>query len=248
MSSDDQRTTLLDLKAEIYVLAFNGGTTTSTAQFVSWRSRSKSVLARALGSDHHITENFAKINWTLGHPGDDRIETEAAQEAQGYLDAAAYEVEALASAGYAFDAAGVDSELWEHVAGHIAAGAWSTVASQTAIFTEDRVRRWAGQSADLVGERLMTAVLGDAGNYQLGVTSGEKQGWHRLGMGISMALRNVDAHRIQTRADLRLYALGVVGVSSLLLTQLRYEHGNRFQDTAPVLPISTAAVGGGTTS
>lgn len=236
MSSGDQRV-LRNLKVEIDALSFGGLTTTSSSRFVSWRSRSRSALARILGADHPITESFTKIHWTSGHPGDLDVTSQGAEEASGYLDAAAFEVQALASIGGAFDAAGVDPELWEHVAGHVAGGAWATVASQTAIFTEDRIRRWTGQSADLVGERLMTAVLGDAGAYRLGMTSGENQGWHRLGMGISMALRNVDAHRIQTRPDLHLYALGVVGVSSLLLTQLRYEHGNRFHNIAPVPPL-----------
>jgi hypothetical protein len=48
-------------------------------------------------------------------------------------------------------------------------------------------------------------------------------------MGFAMALRNVDTHRIQRRDDDKRYALGVLGTGSLLLTQLRYEHGNRFK-------------------
>ena len=84
-------------------------------------------------------------------------------------------------------------------------------------------------------KKLMTAVYGENGDYRLGLTTGEKQGWHRLAMGISMALRNADAHRIQTRSDHKRYAMGVLGVSSLLLTQTRYEHGNRFKDTSPAV-------------
>jgi len=75
----------------------------------------------------------------------------------------------------------------------------------------------------------MTAVLGENGVFPLGRTQGEAQGWHRLGMGFAMALRNVDTQRIQTRDDDKRYALGVLGAGSLLLTQLRYEHGNRFK-------------------
>jgi hypothetical protein len=80
----------------------------------------------------------------------------------------------------------------------------------------------------------MTAVFGDRGGYRLGLTDGEKQGWHRLAMGASMALRNADTHRIASRDDHKRYAMGVLGAGSLLLTQLRHEHGNRFQDTSPV--------------
>ena len=54
--------------------------------------------------------------------------------------------------------------------------------------------------------------------------------WLALGIGFTAALGNADRHRIQQRDDARRYAVGVLGVGSLLLTQLRYEHGNRFVD------------------
>ena len=44
-----------------------------------------------------------------------------------------------------------------------------------------------------------------------------------------MALRNADTHRIQERDDHKRYAMGVVGTASLLLTQLRHQHGNSFR-------------------
>ncbi len=81
----------------------------------------------------------------------------------------------------------------------------------------------------------MTAVFGDSGDYRLGLTDGERQGWFRTAMGLAMAVRNVDAHRIQRRDDHKRYAMGVLGTCSLLLTQLRYERGNRFHDTTPAL-------------
>jgi hypothetical protein len=43
------------------------------------------------------------------------------------------------------------------------------------------------------------------------------------------AVRNVATHRIDLRDDAKRYAMGVLGAGSLLLTQLRYEHGNRFR-------------------
>ncbi len=67
----------------------------------------------------------------------------------------------------------------------------------------------------------------------MGLTQGETQGWQLFAQGIAQALRNVDAHRIQERPDHERYALGLVGACSLLLTQMRYEHGNRFRDTSP---------------
>ena len=43
-------------------------------------------------------------------------------------------------------------------------------------------------------------------------------------MGFAQAIGNVDRHRIQSRSDAKKYAIGVLGLGSLLLTQLRYEH------------------------
>ncbi len=71
--------------------------------------------------------------------------------------------------------------------------------------------------------------------FRMGRTEGEMQGWQFLGQGIAQALRNADAHRIEERPDHKRYALGLVGACSLLLTQMRFEHGNRFRDTTPAV-------------
>ena len=235
MTNDDPRAALEGLKAELATLP----TSTGTAEHTSWKSRTRSALTWYLGQAHHITEAFIAMRWTPSAylAGDTTAFPNAfrggVQRATGLLDAAIAELDALRDTPTLEDGE-VDAELWEHISADVAAREWGKVSSQTAIFTEDRIRRWTGQRPELVGESLMSAVFGDNGDYRLGLTAGEKQGWHRLAMGISMALRNADAHRIQQRPDHKLYALGVVGVSSLLPTQLRYEHGNRFQDTSSI--------------
>lgn len=110
---------------------------------------------------------------------------------------------------------------------------WGKAATQATLFLEDRIRKWSGQRPELVGEKLMSAVFGAAGNYRLGLTDGEKDGWNLFAIGIAKALRNAAAHRIDTRPDHRHYVLGLVGACSLLLTQLRYEHSNHFLDLTP---------------
>jgi hypothetical protein len=154
-------------------------------------------------------------------------------KAQGTLDAAIAELELLADDVPVADESGIDPELWEHIAPEIQAEAWGKVASQAVIFTEDRIRKWAGRPANEVGKDLAVAIFGKVGPFQMGRTEGEIQGWQLFAQGIAQALRNVDAHRIQDRPDHKRYALGLVGACSLLLTQMRYEHGNRFRDTAP---------------
>jgi hypothetical protein len=76
-----------------------------------------------------------------------------------------------------------------------------------------------------------------------GLAEGEKQGWQLFAQGIAQALRNAETQRIQDRPDHKRYALGVVGACSLLLTQMRYEHGNRFHDTSPAASASNDAPG-----
>jgi hypothetical protein len=212
---------------------------TSSAEFNSWKPRARSVLTRALGGSHHITERFVSIQWSpiMFTLGDESAFTETFRatvpEAQGVLDAAIAELEMLADEAPAADEAGVDAELWAHVAPEVAAEAWGKVGSQAVIFTEDRIRRWAGRPVSEVGKDLAVAVFGKNGQFQMGQTEGENQGWQLYAQGIAQALRNVDAHRIQERADHKRYAMGLVGACSLLLTQMRYEHGNRFRDTSP---------------
>ncbi|MFF0144616.1 uncharacterized protein Ymh [Amycolatopsis sulphurea] len=235
MTPDDAAERLRALRAEAASLP----TSTSSAEFSSWHLRVRSVLNRVLGETHHITEGFSDIRWTPAAYtlGDASAFTDTFRatipEAQGVLDAAIAELDFLADDTPIADESGVDPELWEHVAPEIRAGAWGKVASQAVIFTEDRVRKWAGRPVGEIGKDLAVATFGKAGQFQMGKTEGENEGWQLFAQGIARALRNVDAHRIQDRPDHKRYALGLVGACSLLLTQMRYEHGNRFKDTAP---------------
>lgn len=223
---------LTDLRAKLGTLR-----TTDSADFVSWELQVRSALARALGEHHHVTEKFTKVHWTgpsLGDLADDiRWFQRGVINARGILDAAISEVGLLGDQLPVADESGIDAELWEHIAPEINAGAWGKVASNALIFTEDRVRRWADRPHEESSEQLAVNVFGDQGDYKLGKTASEKRGWQLFAQGIAKALRNVDTHRIQDRDDIRRYALGVVGACSLLLTQMRHEHTNRFIDTSP---------------
>lgn len=128
--------------------------------------------------------------------------------------------------GRRFDETVIDPDLWEHVRRSFAAGDWAKVTTEAAIFTEDRIRRWAGRPRNELGEQLMTAVFADRGAFRLGATDTERHGWHRLAMGLSMAVRNPAAHHVEQRPDHRAYAAGFLGACSLLLTEFRHEHGD----------------------
>ena len=66
--------------------------------------------------------------------------------AQGVIDAAITEMDLLADEVPAADESGVDAELGG-LAPEVPAEAWGKVASQAVIFTEDRIRKWAGRPA-----------------------------------------------------------------------------------------------------
>ncbi len=148
---------------------------TSSAEFNSWQPRVRSLLTRALGEHHHITERFIKTQWTPTiHVMGDRSAFEARFRAtipkvQGILDAAVAELELLADEVPVADAAGVDAELWEHIAPEVGAQAWGKVASQAAIFTEDRVRKWAAARSERSARTWRSLSSGTLGSFGWGV-------------------------------------------------------------------------------
>jgi hypothetical protein len=202
--------------------------------FAEWHQRADLTLRRAFNDDHKLVQDLAQIRWSPTMAwGSTQLPRQAFMSgnarAVALLKGAIYEIEELSEPVDFASSASIDPELWAEVGHLVEQEKWVQVASQTEIFVESKVRQWADRPPTEVGERLMTAVVGENGEFPLGRTQGEKQGWHRLGMGFAMALRNVDTHRIQQRDDVKRYAMGVLGTGNLLLTQLRYEHGNRFK-------------------
>ena len=54
----------------------------------------------------------------------------------------------------------------------------------------------------------------------------ERQGCQQLATGFALALRNPSGHQIRNRSDAERYALGVLGMASLLLTEIQHECGD----------------------
>ncbi|MFM9706325.1 TIGR02391 family protein [Streptomyces galilaeus] len=206
-------------------------------KFSSWKGRVRSVLTRALGIDHHLTHSFSNNQYglsvfTSSTPDSvfDAAFLDGVKRASGIIDAALFELEQAGTSDDAVDETAFDPDLWAHVQTHVQNEDWPTVASQTAIFVEDRVRQWCGDPKDregktLVGKGLFARVMANDGQFRLGKEAGEWEGWRGIGMGFTQALGNVDRHNIQKRADAKRYAFGVLGVGSLILTQLRHQHG-----------------------
>lgn len=213
------------------------------AKLTAWKGKVRGVLVAALGDADHLVERFDGVKYSLGFfsssTPDSAFESArrgGIRNACGIIDAALYQLRlAVEDEDEPTDSRAFDPELWEHIKGLVEAEDWGKVASQTAIFVEDRLRSWAGdpkngRGESLVGKDLMGRVLSDESDWRLGSRAAEREGWRSLGTGFAAALSNVDRHRIQQRDDARRYAIGVLGLGSLLLTQARYEHGDLIED------------------
>jgi hypothetical protein len=208
-----------------------------SGEFASWKGRVRSTLIRALGKDHHLLEDFEEVRYSLMAFRESTPDSEfqraflgGLRRACGVIEAAIFELQEAGTSDDAVDETAFDPDLWSHVQTHVQNEDWQTVASQTAIFVEDCVRRWCGDprgnnDQSLVGKGLFAKVFAADAQYRLGKEPGEWEGWRGLGMGFAQALSNVDRHNIQKRDDAKRYAFGVLGVGSLILTQLRYQHG-----------------------
>jgi hypothetical protein len=227
----------------------------SEARFVEWRSKVGAVLRATFGASSEQVREFAALSavknegYTTARGRNRDLELwrgDAASRGRAVLKSAIYTLETLGRDSPLDDGA-IDPELWVHVQGLIADGDWAKVPAAVAIFVEDKVRTWAGDPRNpndsvMLGKTLYARTLANAGPLRLGRQESESEGWRSLGMGLAQAVGNVDRHRIQQRADIRRYAMGVLGLGSLFLTQLRYEHPAQVQEAEAVAgPSSTLA-------
>jgi hypothetical protein len=210
----------------------NGG-----EKFNSWKAKVHDVLSRSLGADHDMVSRFDGTRYSLGMWSTSTPSSAFTQarhggirNACGVIDAAIYSLNlTLPDDEEQVDERAYDPELWEHVRGLVEAGDWGKVPANVAIFVEHKLRVWAndpkGSKAEtLVGKGLAAQALADDGLMRLGSEPGEWEGWRFLAMGLAQAVGNVERHHIVARGDQRRYAVGVLGLGSLLLTQARAQH------------------------
>ncbi|MCT1449933.1 TIGR02391 family protein [Corynebacterium sp. p3-SID1194] len=210
------------------------------AQLSSWKAKVHSVLESSLGSEHSIVKTFKSVKyspsiWTSSTTSEElrRYSARGIEEAVGLIDAALFYMSVETTQVTSVGGGSFEPHLLNHVEGLIAEEDWGKVASQVAIFVEDRIRLLAGnpkgsKGETLVGKALMARVFGEKSSLKLGDGASETEGWRFLAMGFTQALSNVDRHRIQERSDAKRYAMGVLGLGSLLLTQLKEEHPGIF--------------------
>ena len=117
----------------------------------------------------------------------------------------------------------VDPDLWAKVSHLVAGGHWDQVVSQSAITFEHWVRVRSGLDISVYGIDLMKETFSQVGSCRLdtanhprqkdGTCSREGRSW-----------RNETRPVIDNRPDAQTYAMGSLGLFSLLMTQVRAEH------------------------
>lgn len=204
----------------------------SSAPIDGWCARVKMILTRSLGSDSDVVARFDGIWFSPGvyyedQPRSDFYEARqsGAAQAREYIDAAVFELGLLVTpAPVVAVPREYDHGLWAHVGGLVERSDWDHVPAAVATYCEDRIRNWAGLPTMLVGHGLYARAFATDGPLVLGQSPGESDGWKYLAMGLAQAIGNVDRHRVQGRSDVEVYARGVLGLGSLLLNQVRWEH------------------------
>jgi Protein of unknown function (Hypoth_ymh) len=196
-----------------------------------WRHKLSTLITEILDPNHALAIRLAGIHWrfrsTLQWGSDDETFRRAKQTAAEIIETSRWELGRRAPTTDPFVDATIDPELWEHVRGLVAARDWEKLAREAAVFVEDKLRNWAGVPPSVTGRgNIFKAATGSSGFLlpKVGPAS-EQQGWQQLAAGFAPTLRNPSGHQVTNRSDAKRYALGVLGMASLLLTEVRHEYG-----------------------
>ena len=210
-----------------------------------WRHKLDALIGEILDPKHALAIQLAGLGWKaattsarsrldrkglagMANPTDQSVFLEAKQSAGQIIQALRWELDRLAPATAPFADATIDPELWQHVRGLIDAQDWEKVAREAAVFVEDKLRNWAAVPASVTGSvNVFKAAIGPTGFvFPKAGPASEQQGWQQLATGFALALRNPSGHQIKNRSDAKRYALGVLGMASLLLAEIRHEYGD----------------------
>lgn len=230
---------LESLKNEVAAPGFIGNDTVID----DWDRRVRVALVAAFGEQDHILSAHDAINYNPGLLVADDLDAFPNARIQGVksccsnIEAALYKLRLEGdSETQVPTATDYDPDLWAHVSALVERGEWDKVPAEACIFLEHRIRTWAGNpvgkdGSSLYGQPLMALAFGGDGPLRLGAQSNESQGWRNLAIGFTQAVSNVARHRTSKRDDARQYAIGVLGLASLLLTQTRHEHSDLLIDS-----------------
>lgn len=198
----------------------------------TWRHRMNVAIAEMVGARSPLAVRFNGLSWTPGsNPTAVSAVLRAKQASSDIIATLRWELDRRTSAPNPFDDTAIDPELWQHIRVLVDAQEWDKVALNAAVFLENKLRAWAQIPASLTGSTEVFKTALAPRKLRLGDQPGEHQGWQQLATGFALALRNRSGHRIDIRGDAKRYALGVLGLASLLLTEIRSVYGD-----PPTLP------------
>lgn len=204
----------------------------------AWTAKTLCLFEELFGTSSDLYKSFKAVRYspmiyTKSTPSTtiDQSRIDGVNEALGLIEAAIFKLGLTNEGQPRAVNPDFDPDLFKFVERLIRDEDWGKVASQVAIFVEDYVRKFAGdplgsRDETLVGKGLMARVFSAESALKVGNSPSEIEGWRFLAMGFTQALSNVDRHRIQNRPDSRQYAMGVLGLGSLILTQLKNEHSS----------------------
>lgn len=208
----------------------------------AWDGKVRVVLVAVFGEQDHIVSVHDAIKYKPGcfmvgdHEAFRRARKGGVDKCCSNIEASLYRLRLKGDSETRVPAAtDYDPDLWADVSALVEREEWDKVPAQVAISFEDRIRTMAGNPTEksgsaLVGLSLMGYAFGDDGPLRLGAQSNETQGWRNLAIGFTQAVSNVARHNKVERDDVRQYAIGVLGLASLILTQVRYEHHDLLAD------------------
>lgn len=191
------------------------------ANLAQWKHKLYALIGDVLNANHALAIRLSSV--------ENRSATDAKRMLLGIIESLRWEVGRRMPVTDPFGGSTIDPELWIHVQGLIAAADWEKVAREAAVFVEDKLRQWAKVPSSVTGSvNVFKAAVGPNGFVLPKNTaqSSEQQGWQQVAAGFALALRNPSGHQINHRSDAERYALGVLGMASLLLTEVRHEYGD----------------------
>ena len=233
MNPDRAAQLLADLRQQ----SEGDGVKASGPESQTWIFSVRSVLSRALGSDSHLVAALDQVRF-YPNPSPMSAYTDEAElerkrvevyqrgveRLQAITDAALFELQSGGGDATKPSGSNIDQQLWEHVRKLVESADWQNLPAAVAIFVESKVRAWGEFGRDTYGKVLYQKAFADDGELRLGGARGEWEGWRALATGLATAVGNSDRHHVQQRDDMERYAMGVLGLGSLVLTQVRYQH------------------------
>lgn len=123
------------------------------------------------------------------------------------------------------DSNAFEADLYEHVRVLVEHEQWEKIPREAAVFIEDRLREWT-RPAEAQGRGSVDIFKLAVAKFPLGATAGERQGWQQLFTGFVLAIRNDAGHKLSNRAEMKRHAIAILGTASLLLGQIRHQHGD----------------------